>query len=183
MYINTTTQTQHSEQDIRALHPNVSFPHPFVPPDEYAYVFPAPQPAYNALTERIQAAAPVLTNLGHWEETWEVVPRFTDYTDADNVLHTAAEQIAAETERLRLASVPQSVTMRQARLALHAAGLLAGVDAAIASLSEPAKTAAAIEWEYASSVERNAGLVPAMAAALGMSEADIDDLFITAATL
>lgn len=79
--------------------------------------------------------------------------------------------------------VPQSVTMRQARLALHAAGLLAGVDAAIASLSEPAKTSASIEWEYASAVERNAGLVPAMAAALGMSEADIDDLFITAATL
>ena len=79
--------------------------------------------------------------------------------------------------------VPQSVTMRQARLALHAAGLLSGVDAAIASLSEPAKTAAQIEWEYASAVERNAGLVPAMAAALGMSEANIDDLFITAATL
>ena len=79
--------------------------------------------------------------------------------------------------------VPQSVTMRQARLALHAAGLLSGVDAAIASMQEPAKTAALIEWEYASSVERNAGLVPEMAAALGMSEADIDDLFIAAATL
>lgn len=79
--------------------------------------------------------------------------------------------------------VPQSVTMRQARLALHAAGLLSSVDTAIASMQEPAKTAAAIEWEYASAVERNAGLVPAMAAALGMSEADIDDLFIAAATL
>lgn len=79
--------------------------------------------------------------------------------------------------------VPQSVTMRQARLALHAAGLLSSVDAAIASMDEPAKTAALIEWEYASAVERNAGLVPAMAAALGMSEADIDDLFIAAATL
>lgn len=81
------------------------------------------------------------------------------------------------------APVPESVTMRQARLALHAAGLLAGVDAAIASMQEPAKTAAAIEWEYASEVERNAGLVPAMAAALGMTDAQIDDLFITAATL
>lgn len=79
--------------------------------------------------------------------------------------------------------VPQSVTMRQARLALHAAGLLSSVDAAIASMQEPTKTAAAIEWEYASAVERNAGLVPAMAAALGMSEADIDDLFIAAAAL
>lgn len=81
------------------------------------------------------------------------------------------------------AKVPQSVTMRQARLALHAAGLLSSVDAAIASMQEPQKTAAQIEWEYASAVERNAGLVPAMAAALGMSEADIDDLFIVAATL
>lgn len=79
--------------------------------------------------------------------------------------------------------VPQSVTMRQARLALHAAGLLSSVDDAIASMQEPAKTAALIEWEYASAVERSAGLVPAMAAALGMSEADIDDLFIAAATL
>lgn len=79
--------------------------------------------------------------------------------------------------------VPQSVTMRQARLALHAAGLLSGVDAAIASMQEPAKTAALIEWEYASAVERNAGLVPAMASALGMTDAQIDDLFITAATL
>ena len=79
--------------------------------------------------------------------------------------------------------VPESVTMRQARLALHAAGLLSSVDTAIASMQEPAKTAALIEWEYASAVDRNAGLVPAMAAALGMSEADIDDLFIAAASL
>lgn len=79
--------------------------------------------------------------------------------------------------------VPQSVTMRQARLALHAAGLLSGVDAAIASLEEPAKTVAQIEWEYASTVERNAGLIPAMATALGMTEQQIDDLFIAAAQL
>ncbi len=79
--------------------------------------------------------------------------------------------------------VPQSVTMRQARLALHAADLLSSVDTAIASMQEPAKTAALIEWEYASAVERNAGLVPAMASALGMTDAQIDDLFITAATL
>ncbi len=79
--------------------------------------------------------------------------------------------------------IPQSVTMRQARLALHAAGLLSNVDAAIATMQEPAKTAALIEWEYASAVERNAGLVPAMASALGMTDAQIDDPFITAATL
>lgn len=179
MYINTTTQTQHSEQDIRTLFPNVSFPYPFVPPDGYAYVFPAPHPTYNAITERVQAAAPVLTNLGHWEQTWEVVPRFVDYTDANNVLHTASEQIAAETERLRLASVPASVTMRQACRALLAADLLDDVEALVATLPREYQ----IEWQRAGTVERSNPLVEIVRQQKSMSEADIDDLFITAATL
>ncbi len=107
---------------------------------------------------------------------------FNQLVERDATPEEVAE-IEARKAAALLPVVPQSVTMRQARLALHAAGLLSGVDAAIASMQDPAKTAAAIEWEYASAVERNAGLVPAMAAALGMSEADIDDLFITAATL
>lgn len=183
MYINTTTLTQHSESEIRAANPNTSYPVPFVAPAEYAYVFPAPQPAHNPVTQAVRETTPVLTAKGHWEQQWEVVPRYTDYTDGDGVLHTADEQLAAELERIRLAAVPQTVTMRQARLALHAAGLLSGVNAAIASLEEPAKTAAQIEWEYAGIVERNAGLVPAMATALGMTERQIDDLFVAAAAL
>lgn len=79
--------------------------------------------------------------------------------------------------------IPAEVTMRQARLALLGAGLLAGVDAAIASLPEPDKSAAQIDWEYAAVVQRSSGLVPAMGAALGMSEAQIDALFVTAAGL
>lgn len=79
--------------------------------------------------------------------------------------------------------VPTEVTMRQARLALLGAGLLSQVDAAIASLPEPDKSAALIEWEYAAVVQRNSGLVPAMGTALGMTEAQLDALFVTAATL
>lgn len=79
--------------------------------------------------------------------------------------------------------VPDSVSMRQARLALLGAGLLAQVDAAIASLPSPQKEAAAIEWEYAQEVQRHNGLVPAMAQALGMTEAQLDALFMQAATL
>lgn len=79
--------------------------------------------------------------------------------------------------------VPQQVTMRQARLALLGAGLLAGVDAAINSLPEPDKSAAKIEWEYAAVVQRSSGLVPAMGAALGMTEAQLDALFVEAARL
>jgi len=76
--------------------------------------------------------------------------------------------------------VPQSVTMRQARLALHAAGLLTGVDAAIAAMPEPDRTAAQITWEFAATVDRQFGMVPALAAAMGMTDTQIDDLFIAA---
>lgn len=78
-----------------------------------------------------------------------------------------------------IAGVPQSVTMRQARLALLGAGLLDTVEAAVAG----AGPAAAIEWEYAQEVQRSSGLVPAMATALGMTDVQIDALFVTASTL
>ncbi len=79
--------------------------------------------------------------------------------------------------------VPQSVTMRQARLVLLGAGLLSGVDAAIAAMPEPDKSVAQITWEFAQTVDRDFGMVPQLAAALGMTEAQIDDLFIAAAQL
>ncbi len=75
--------------------------------------------------------------------------------------------------------VPTSVTMRQARLALLAAGLLDSVETAITA----AGVAAKIEWDYATEVQRSSGLVPAMATALGMTEAQIDALFVAASTL
>ena len=79
--------------------------------------------------------------------------------------------------------VPQSVTMRQCRLQLLAIGKLADVDAAIAALPEPEKSAAQIEWEYAATVERNAPLIGALGPALGLDDAQLDELFIEAAKL
>ena len=79
--------------------------------------------------------------------------------------------------------VPASVTMRQARLALLGAGLLASVGAAIDGLPSPQKEAARIEWEYATEVQRASGLVPIMVAALGLDDAALDALFIEAAAL
>lgn len=79
--------------------------------------------------------------------------------------------------------VPQSVTMRQARLALLGAGLLAQVDAAIDQLPDPDKTAARIEWEYSQEVQRDKPFVQMLAPALGLTEQDLDALFVQAATL
>ena len=107
-------------------------------------------------------------------------------TQVDGVLGIFVE---SDWEQMRLdemrarSPVPKQVTMRQARLALLGAGLLSQVDAAIASLPEPDKSAAQIDWEYAAVVQRSSGLVPAMGAALGMTEVQIDTLFVEAAKL
>jgi hypothetical protein len=82
-----------------------------------------------------------------------------------------------------VAIVPTVVTMRQARLALLSQGLLSNVDAAIAALPEPDKSAAAIEWEYSQTVERNRPFVSLLGAALGLNDAQLDSLFTLAATL
>lgn len=79
--------------------------------------------------------------------------------------------------------VPAAVSMRQARLALLAGGLLAGVDAAIASLPEPQKSQAAIAWEYSQEVRRQDGFVSMLGAALGLTEDQIDQLFVEASAL
>lgn len=79
--------------------------------------------------------------------------------------------------------VPRSITMRQARRALLAAGLLDDVAAAIAALPSPAKEAAQIDWEYSNTVERHNGLVASLGPGLGLSEEQIDALFVAGAAL
>lgn len=80
-------------------------------------------------------------------------------------------------------TVPDRVTMRQARLALHAAGKLAMVEAALDALPEPPKTAARIEWDHSQEVHRNRQFVQMLGQGLGLSSQQLDELFILAATL
>ena len=76
------------------------------------------------------------------------------------------------------------VTMRQARRALLAAGLLDQVDAAIAAIADATeRRQAEIDWEYATTVERLRPWVQTLGAALGLSAEDLDALFEQAATL
>lgn len=78
---------------------------------------------------------------------------------------------------------PPVVSMRQARLALLGAGLLAQVDAAIASMPGVEGEAARIEWEYATEVRRDSALVSAIGRLLGLDDAALDELFAQAAKL
>ncbi len=102
---------------------------------------------------------------------------------AGSVPITDEEAAAIRQAALAAVSVPTSVTMRQARLALLSAGLLSNVNAAVAAMPGLEGDAARIEWEFSGSVERNRPLVLSLAGILSLTPQQLDDLFITAATL
>lgn len=77
------------------------------------------------------------------------------------------------------APVVAVVEMRQARLALHRAGLLTAVNAAVAAAGGEAQ----IEWEFAQTVRRDHVLVQTLGASLGLTEQQLDDLFVAAAAI
>lgn len=80
-------------------------------------------------------------------------------------------------------AVPEVVTMRQARLALLGAGLLAQVNTAVTNMPGAEGDAARIEWEYANEVRRDSPLVAELSAAFGWTSAQLDDLFTEGAKL
>ena len=89
---------------------------------------------------------------------------------------------AAEIDRQKL----PTLSARQLRLALLGLGLTgAQVEAKIAAMpGTPAqREAAMIEWEYATTYQRDHQLVAMLGAALGLTTAQIDDAWMGAATL
>ena len=152
-------------------------------------VLASPKPALGEFEVAV-AAAPVFVE-GSWVEAWTVQPMFVEYTeevDTDGVktvkIVTVAEQEETYTARkLAKAREGMVISMRQCRLALLGAGLLDNVDAAIATLPEPDKSAAIIAWEYGAVVERLSPFVLSMIPLLGLTDAEIDNLFEVAVTL
>ena len=90
---------------------------------------------------------------------------------------------ALKVEKERELSIPKSITARQARLALLQIGKLADVTAAIANLQSPMKEQAKIEWEYASEVQRTNQLIPALQESLGLTNEQVDTMFLEASKL
>lgn len=123
------------------------------------------KPEYDPFTEKL-IPGPIEQDGASWYQRWAVVPMSSQ-----------------EVIDYKKSVVPSGVTMRQARLALLSADKLAGVQAVIDSLPEPQKTKAQIEWDYSQEVQRLNGFVAVIGPALGLTEDQIDDLFILAATL
>ena len=79
----------------------------------------------------------------------------------------------------QVTDVPYSVTRFQARAALAASGLLPSVEAAIASADQFTQ----IAWADAQEFRRESPTMNALAGVLGLSSAQLDDLFRQAATI
>ena len=129
------------------------------------------------LTNAVASVCPIYgVSIGRADDktTWRI-----DFKDEATSEQRAAAAATVAAFVWSDTAVPQAVTMRQARLALHAAGKLAAVDAAI----QQSGTAAQIEWEYAQELRRDHPLVAALTPALGMTEAELDALFAQAAAL
>jgi len=104
----------------------------------------------------------------------------TEWPESLGPLPTA-EQIAAwSAEYESRVEVPEIVTPLQARRALRAAGLLLTVNAWVASQPDDDIRDA---WEFAGVIERHGQITTGAAAALGLTDAQLDDLFILGGTL
>jgi hypothetical protein len=77
-------------------------------------------------------------------------------------------------------AIPSVVTIRQARLALNQFNLLDSVNAVIAGSNDKSLQ---IEWEFCTEVKRSWPALVALQPALSLTDREIDDLFVLAATL
>lgn len=77
------------------------------------------------------------------------------------------------------AKVPATVTPRQIRQAMSRIGLRETVEAAVAASDQDIKD----WWEFSTTFERNRPQVLMMAAALGKTSEDLDNLWLLAASL
>lgn len=107
------------------------------------------------------------------------IPMVAGNRHYDEYLEWVAAGNLAEGHTSPPALVPDVVSMRQTRLALHAAGHLATVNAAVSVMPMEAQ----IEWEYATEVRRDNGLTAVLAGLLSLDDTALDSLFTVAAQL
>lgn len=128
-------------------------------------------------------------DIPHKNVVWlPVVNEVVDNTSPNGVARATEERILEAGRyliRTTLEDTPMSVlaagmevTPYQARIALHLSGLLPAVEAMMANQDTPAE--ATIAWEYAISFQRQSPFIASLGPALGLTEAQIDEMFLAA---
>lgn len=99
----------------------------------------------------------------------------------DQALSENWQEITGSWPPAYIAQIPQVVSKFQSRAALAQAGLLEQVQTYMDA--QPADSLARIAWEHGQEFRRQSPNVLQIGAALGMTEADLDALFVAAATI
>lgn len=156
---------------------------PADPLSEGDLLFPAVPYMRSAPSSVPNSHIQVALNHGTENERWEAVVdlRGTTYwvDGVPYVIQKIGEEVPEGASLIPPEAIPSVVSMRQARLALLQAGLLASVNTTVASGSEADK----IAWEYATEVRRDDVLVQNLSVSLGLTSDQLDTLFTTAFNL
>jgi hypothetical protein len=129
---------------------------------------------YLKLTDALFMSVDAVTEAAYADLPAAKRPKLYSATSKEVKAYLAAQEESAK---------PKRVTMRQARLALLKAGLLDNVQDIVANMPGAEGAAARIEWEYSSEILRAQPLVSQLGAALKLTPADLDALFLSASTL
>lgn len=97
----------------------------------------------------------------------------------DLVKSVAAPYVEPDDSVIDTPEIPQVVSRYQARMAMLDAGILGDVEVAVQDSNSPSIV---IAWQDASVWERTSPTIADIASALGMTDAELDALFIQAAT-
>ena len=119
---------------------------------------------------------PMTLNLVDTEDLHTFVDEAGNETPLEEYCKTL--EIAPYVEPKIVVVVPQSITMRQARLHLLDLELLDDIESFI---SQDRKWQ--IEWEYASEILRDSKLIEAVKTSLGLDDNAVDNMFIEASKL
>lgn len=153
----------YSIRQLRRDNPQVSFPREM--PDERLAdwgVYPVSKvepPEYNPETQALEEGQPVQID-GVWTQVW-------------NVRSLTTEELKSR--------IPQSITKRQARQELIEAGLIGAVEAAIDAIQDPTQKALMFSWwNDSQTYDRDNPELITMAASIGLTEEQLDSMFLSA---
>jgi len=115
-YINLQTHQVSTESEIRAAHPNTSFPVPFTV-EGYSCMFDAPQPDYDKYTQTIAQGVPVEALPNHWEQTWSIIQ-----LEGDQLIDAQAQKVEDEKAKIKadIDKLEATITPRRTREAILA---------------------------------------------------------------
>jgi hypothetical protein len=142
---------------------------------DFNLMVPVPEPDEADLRQLILRSAPIA-----WLTAREATldPNVDTSMPTSTALMGVPAVIDAATLAPQPPAVPPSVSRFQARAALADAGLLSQVETLMADAATPLRTKLA--WTDAQDFERSSPTVASMAAALGLTDTQLDQLFVTA---